>query len=147
MNPLFNRFSVVIVIALAAASLQVKARAAELTAAEVHQVQAVIAAQLKAFADDDADSAFATATPQVRQAIGDSSRFLALVRGHYPMVYRPVAFGFLQPKENEGQVLQTVTLRDHENNTWLAVFSLERQPDRTWRISGCSVAANKWRTT
>ena len=46
---------------------------------EAQKIQAVIVAQLAAFADDDADSAFQTATPAVREAIGASGLFLALV--------------------------------------------------------------------
>jgi hypothetical protein len=144
---MFHRFVVVIALAMAAVGLQANARAEDLTASEAQHVRAVILAQLKAFADDDAERAFATATPEVRKAIGNSSLFLALVRGNYPMVYRPVAFGFLPPQQEAGHVVQMVTLRDQDNKTWLAVFSLERQPEGTWRIAGCVVAENSWKTT
>jgi hypothetical protein len=147
MSPMLLRFFTLVGIALAAATMQLKARAAPLADLEVQQVRAVIAAQLKAFNDDDADAAFATATPSVREAVGNSDRFLALVRGNYPMVYRPAGFGFLPPEKEEGQVLQLVTIRDNEGKTWLALFSLEQQPDMTWRIGGCIVAENDWRST
>ena len=147
MSPMLLRFFTLVGIALAAATMQLKARAAPLADLEAQQVRAVIAAQLKAFNDDDADAAFATATPSVREAVGNSDRFLALVRGNYPMVYRPAGFGFLPPEKEEGQVLQLVTIRDNEGKTWLALFSLEQQPDMTWRIGGCIVAENDWRST
>lgn len=147
MSPLMMRFFTLVGIALAAASMQMKARAETLTGPEVQQVRAVIAAQLKAFAEDDAQAAFDTATPEMRKVIGNPDRFLAAVRGSYPMVYHPAAFGFLPPEVDKGQVLQPVTIRDADDKTWLALFSLERQPDRSWRIAGCIVAENDWRTT
>lgn len=147
MSPFLMRLFTASGIALAAASLQLEARADGLTGPEAQQVRAVIAAQLKAFSEDDAEAAFAAATPGIRAAIGDSARFLAMVRGSYPMVYRPAGFGFLAPERDNDQVLQMVSIRDSDGRTWLALFSLERQPDQTWRIGGCIVAENDWRST
>jgi hypothetical protein len=113
----------------------------------VQQVQAVVMAQLKAFSDEDADGAFAAATPEVRKSVGDPSRFLALVRGNYPMVYHPAGFAFLAPQVDKDQVLQAVALRDADDKTWIALFTLERQPDNSWRIGACIVAENDWRST
>lgn len=147
MSPLYMRFFNLVGIALVVASMQVKARAEVMSAPEAQQVRAVILAQLKAFADDDAEAAFETATPEVRKSIGEAGLFLAMVRGKYPMVYRPAGFGFLPPELEKNQVMQIVTLRDADDKTWLALFQLERQPDRSWRISGCIVAENDWRST
>jgi Domain of unknown function (DUF4864) len=147
MSPLVMRLFTLVGIALMAVGMQMKARADSLTAPDVQQVQAVILAQLKAFSEDDAEAAFATATPEVRKAIGEATRFLALVRGNYPMVYRPAGFGFLAPELDKDVVLQVVTIRDADDKTWLALFALERQPDQSWRIGGCIVAENDWRST
>lgn len=147
MSPLMMRFFTLVGIALASASMQLKARADTLSGVEAQQVQAVILAQLKAFSEDDAEAALATATPEVRKSVGDAARFLAIVRGNYPMIYHAAGFGFLPPALQKGQALQVVTLRDREDRTWLALFSLERQPDNTWRIGSCIVAENDWRTT
>jgi hypothetical protein len=147
MSPLFMRIFTLVGMALAAASLQLKARADTLTGPDVQQVQAVVMAQLKAFSDEDADGAFAAATPEVRKSVGDSGRFLALVRGNYPMVYHPAGFAFLKPQVEKDQVLQAVALRDADDKTWIALFTLERQPDNSWRIGACIVAENDWRST
>jgi hypothetical protein len=147
MSPMMIRFFTLVGIALAAASMNLKARAAVLDDPDVAQVRQVIIAQLKAFSEDDAEGAFAVATPSVREAVGNSDRFLALVRGNYPMVYRPAGFGFLPPEKEAGQVLQIVSIRDNDGKVWLALFSLEQQPDMSWRIGGCIVAENDWRST
>jgi hypothetical protein len=138
MSPMMFRFFSLVAIALAAFS--VKARAVELTDADVRQVQAVVAAQLSALAADDADTAFATATPKVRAEIGDAARFLALVRKTYPMVYRTTSVGFQKAEVDEGQVVQLVDIRDADDKAWLVVFAMERQGDRSWKIKACLVA-------
>ena len=143
MNTLFIRFFMMVAIAFAASTAQTMA--GPLPEAEAKKVQGVIVAQFAAFAEDDAESAFQTATPAVREAIGNSGRFLAMVRGAYPMVYRPASVTFHKPLEDEGSVLQLVEITDSNAKSWLALFALERQPDATWRISGCAVAENKWK--
>ena len=140
MNSLFSRLITVFALALATTTLL----AGPLTESETKKVQGVIVAQLAAFADDDAEGAFQTATPAVREAIGSSGRFLAMVRGAYPMVYRPASVTFHKPEEEEGYVLQLAEITDDNAKSWLALFALERQPDSTWRISGCVVAENRW---
>lgn len=111
---------------------------------EAEDVRRVLVAQFDAFADDDADRAFETATPEVRDALGSSSRFLAMVRGAYPMVYRPRAIRFHKPEEDGDSVIQLVEITDDDAKSWIALFTLERQPDRSWRISGCVVSENRW---
>jgi hypothetical protein len=147
MSPLFMRIFTLVGMALAAASMQMKARADTLTGPDVQLVQAVVSAQLKAFSNEDAEAAFAAAKPEVRKSIGDPSRFLDLVRGNYPMVYHPAGFAFLAPQVEHDQVLQAVALRDADDKTWIALFTLERQPDHSWRIGACIVAENDWRST
>ena len=146
MSPMILRFFTLVGIALAVASMQLKARAEPLADVEAQRVRAVVTAQLKAFSEDDAEAAFATATPSVRDALKKPERFIALVQGNYPMVYRAAGFAFLPPQREDGQVLQMVSIRDDEGKTWLALFSLEQQPDMSWRIGGCIVAENDWRS-
>ena len=147
MSPLVMRIFTLVGMALAAASMQMKARADTLTGPQVQQVQAVVVAQLKAFSQEDADAAFAAATPEVRKSVGDPQRFLAMVRGNYQMVHHPAGYAFLAPQIEENQVLQAVAIRDEDDKTWLALFTLERQPDDSWRIGACIVAENDWRST
>jgi hypothetical protein len=39
-----------------------------------------------------------------------------------------------------------VRITDGDDKSWIALFALERQPDATWRISGCVVTENPWRS-
>lgn len=141
------RFFMLMAMALAAASVHLAAAAAPLSPQQEQKVREVIVAQMAAFAIDDADRAFETATPAVREAIGSSGRFMAMVRGAYPMVYRPASVSFHKPDSDEGTVLQLVEIKDENDKSWLALFALEQQPDQSWRISGCMVAENRWLVT
>lgn len=115
-----------------------------LSAAEADQVRKVIVAQIQAMSENDADRMFETTTPEVRAAIGNSGRFLAMMHGAYPMVYQPMSVSFHPAHKKSDGAFQLVEIKDREDNSWLAVFILERQPDRSWRISGCAVTENPW---
>lgn len=146
MNAAFTRFLSLLAATLAASTIHFGVAAAPVDDAEAEKVRGVIVAQLSALAEDDADGAFQTATPAVREAIGSSGRFLAMVRGSYPMVYRPSSVSFHKPESNEGTMLQMVEIKDGDDKSWIALFALEQQPDSTWRISGCVVAENRWQS-
>jgi len=142
MKTLFTRYCMALAMTLA--TMTAMSATPTLPDAEAQKIQRVIVAQLAAFAQDDADGAFQTATPSVREAIGSSGRFLAMVRGAYPMVYRPASVTFHKPELEDGSVIQLVEITDAESKSWLALFALEQQPDASWRISGCVVAENRW---
>ena len=116
-----------------------------LTPADEINVRAVVEGQLAALAKDDAVKAFSFAAPNVRETVGTATRFLAMVRNSYPMIYRPASTAFLKPEGHDDQVIQRVQMLDAGGNAWLAIYSLQRQKDKAWRITGCKVVANKGR--
>lgn len=125
--------------------IAVTASAAPLSAADEKNVRAVVQAQLAAFAKDDAKAAFSFAAPNVRQAVGTAEAFMAMVRRDYPVVYRPSSVAFLNPEGKDGQVIQRVQMADAQGVSWLAVYSLQQQGNKAWRITGCVVVENKGR--
>ena len=110
-----------------------------LTPVEASAVRAVVQAQLDAFALDDAAKAFSFASPDIRNQFGDASTFMSMVRQGYPMVIRPASISFFQPAAQGGAVWQVLRLRDQQGRVWRAVYELRRQPDKTWRVNGCTV--------
>ena len=116
-----------------------------LTEADEKGVRAVVEAQLAALARDDAATAFSFAAPNVRETVGTASRFMDMVRKSYPAIYRPASTAFLKPEEHHGQVIQRVQLTDESGSAWLALYSVQRQKDKSWRITGCQVIPNKGR--
>ena len=108
-------------------------------------VQTVVQNQLAAFASGDADKAFSYAAPELRKTIGSSAAFIAMVKNSYPVVYSPVSVVFLKAESSGDGVVQKVQMLDNSGTTYLAVYSLQRLKDNSWRISGCAVVENKGR--
>ncbi|CAN5122140.1 hypothetical protein BH11PSE9_BH11PSE9_17660 [soil metagenome] len=130
---------------LAVASAGTGAQAAALSAGEAKKVRAVVEAQLAAFEADDAQRAFSYAAPSIREMFGDADAFLSMVRSGYPVVYRHASVAFMVPELEGGEVTQAVRLVDAEGGAWLAVYRLQQQKDKSWRISGCQVVASEGR--
>ena len=71
---------------------------------------------------------------------GTPERFIAMVRAGYPVVYRAGQRHLPASRVRvDGQLVQGVHLTDADGALWLAIYRLERQPDKSWRISGCDV--------
>ena len=127
--------------------LPASAGAEPVSAADTRAVRAVVEAQLAAFARDDGPLAFSYAAPSIREMFGTADRFMAMVRGSYPVVYRPSGVVFLHPQWVQGRMVQGVHLTDAAGTLWLALYTLERQDDQSWRISGCTVQPSSGRMT
>ncbi len=117
-----------------------------LSTLDAAQVRTVVQSQLAAFAKDDANKAFSYAAPNIRKTFGTAAVFLDMVRRSYPVVYRPASVAFLTPEGAANQAVQRVQMQDAAGDAYLAVYTLERQKNKAWRITGCQVAANKGQT-
>lgn len=125
--------------------LAAPALAAALSVNDEKRVRAVVQAQLDAFAADDADKAFSYAAPNIRQLLVSAGTFMAMVRAQYPVVYRPATVAFLKPKGRGGEVVQIVQMTDADGVHWLVIYSLQRQKNNLWRITGCAVTGSNAR--
>jgi len=123
------------------------AQAAEVSPADARAARAVIEGQLAAFAADDAKRAFGYATPALRQQFGTPENFIEMVRTSYPVVYRPVSVLFLKPQWLAGELVQGVHMSDDQGVLWLALYQLQRQKNKSWRISACRLVQAEGRVT
>lgn len=112
----------------------------EVSAGDRRAVRAVVEAQLKALAAEDSAQAFAYASPAIQKQFRDAGAFMTMVRRAYPMVIRPVATSFFAPEGSQDVIIQGIQFRDREGKLWRAFYELQRQPDQSWRVSGCVVA-------
>jgi hypothetical protein len=128
-----------LVVAASVALLAGKAQAEAVSASDGRAVRAVVEAQLKALANDRAEQAFSYAAPAIRQQFGDAQVFMAMVRQSYAMLIRPRSVSYFRPEGVNGVVTQVLQFRDAEGRLWRAVYELQRQSDKRWRISGCAV--------
>jgi len=110
---------------------------AEVSAADLAEIRAVINRQIDAFKRDDARGAFALVSPDVQEAFGTPERFLDVVRVSYRAVYRPAAVTFLRLTVIGADAVQQVRLTDRSGAVWHAFYAMQRQDDGSWRTNGC----------
>ena len=115
---------------------------AAVSAKDAREVQLVVRAQLDAFASDDAERAFALAAPSIQQMFGTPDQFMQMVRTGYAVVYRPASVTFLTPKPADKVIVQPVHMTDGRGGSWLAMYRVQKQKDKSWRIAGCVLVAN-----
>lgn len=120
-------------------------RAADVPSRDAAAIRSLIEAQLAAFRADDAERAFSYASPSIRTQFGDAATFMAMVRSGYPVVYRPASVAFLLPEGSGAEVIQRVRLTDANGAAWMAIYTVQRQPDKSWRINGCVVTRDAGR--
>ena len=101
--------------------------------------QAVISAQAEAFSRDDAAAAYAHAAPAIRQLFPQPDIFMNMVRNGYAPVYRHRVFEFAESRAEDGIIAQKVHIIDADGVPWEALYTLERQPDGSLKITGCSL--------
>jgi len=131
MRPILIAFALILCLASAANAQSDADRAA---------VQDVIRGQLDAFRRDDAGAAYGHAAPVIQRLFPTQDAFMTMVERAYPPVYRSREHAFAEIRETPGGGLaQGVRLRDEAGEDWLAVYTLERQPDGAWRITGCTL--------
>ncbi len=139
----FKRWAMQLACMCAIWACVVPAQAGSLSPADAKTVRAVVEAQLAAFAKDDAVKAFSFAAPNVRETFGSATNFMSMVRSGYPVVYRPASVTFLTAELRDKQVVQRVQMNDFDGDAWLAIYTLEKQKNKAWRITGCVVVENK----
>jgi len=112
---------------------------ADVSPADADAIRRVIEAQIAAFRQDDAERAFALATPGIRATFGTAQKFLEMVRTSYAVVYRPRTVAFDAPVLADGEVVQAVRMTDAEGQAWIALYPMRKQPDGSWKTAGCQL--------
>lgn len=107
------------------------------SSAEQETIRSVIQQQLEAFQQDDAETAFAFASPAIQAQVKTSETFMHMVKIGYAPVYRPRAVMFAELTTVEGMPAQTVMLLSANEELVQAVYLMQQQPDQSWRIHGC----------
>jgi len=104
--------------------------------AEKSAIKSFIDSQLKAFLADDGALAYSFAAPMIKDIFPDPEAFMSMVKRGYQPVYRPKDYSFLELKETQMGLTQTVQITDSMGELWNAVYRMEKQPDGSWKISG-----------
>lgn len=112
---------------------------ATLSAADEKQIIAVVQSQLQAFAAEDAEKAFSFAAPNIRALLGNAANFFEMVRSQYGIVVHPASVVFFKPRGEGGESMLKVQLTDEDGDVFTATYTLQRQKDKLWRITGCVI--------
>jgi ketosteroid isomerase-like protein len=100
-------------------------------------IRQVIQGQMEAFRSDDWNAAFAFAAPAIQGKFVSPDIFRQMVTGAYQPVYRPKGVEFRALEASEFGPTQEVFVIGPDGLAYLAYYTMERQADGTWRISGC----------
>ncbi len=110
---------------------------AELGAGDVQTIRRVIEQQIDAFKRDDATGAYSFAAPGIQKIFPTAEIFMRMVRQGYQPVYRPRSYAFDELTRIEGKLVQPVRVVGPDGVPVTALYIMERQPDRSWKIGGC----------
>jgi hypothetical protein len=106
---------------------------------DVAAAQSVVRAQAEAFGRDDAAAAYSYAAPAIRDMYPRADIFMAMVRHSFAPVYRHQGFQFGEARVEGGWIAQRVHIVDRDGDAWEALYTLEQQPDGSFKITGCSL--------
>lgn len=120
--------------------LSLPAQAEDLSGEDKSAFQVIISDQIAAFQADDGAKAYGFASPGIQTMFPNALLFMDMVKRGYQPVYRPKSFNFGEAGINPaGQPFQKVTIVGPDGLTYEALYSMERQPDGSWKISGCAL--------
>lgn len=130
MKPL--RFLILFMVLL----LPLDLRAQTIGEADQQAIRSAILAQIDAFRQDDAGTAYSYASPTIQEKFQNPGRFLNIVRRNYQHVYRAQNVTFKNIMMVEGQPIQQVHLVGPDGTAVIAAYIMQRQEDSTWKING-----------
>ena len=107
-------------------------------AGDAEDIQAVIGAQLDAFQQDDWERAFTYASPMIQGMFGSPTGFSAMVRGGYPMVWRPSRIEVGPLEDGPRGPVQIMYLDGPDGVAYVAAYEMT-QVDGAWRINGVRI--------
>jgi hypothetical protein len=104
------------------------------------EFKSIITHQLQAMAQDDAATAYSDAAPIVQQLFPTPDAFMNMVRNGYAPVYRNKSFKFeASGTDPSGRPYQRVGLVGVDGDRYEAIYYMQKQPDGSWKISGCVI--------
>ncbi len=112
------------------------ASAGQVADADSASIQNVIESQIRAFKAGDNDQAYSYAAPVIQRLYPNVERFIAMVQSGYLPLYNPESFVFGRSIDVEGAVHQELIVTDETGKQWQAVYTMQRQDDGSWKITG-----------
>lgn len=102
-------------------------------------IQGLITGQINAFQKDDGATAYGLAAPSIHSIFPTVEMFMEMVKTGYLPVYRPQSVTFGELVDTAFGPVQKVYLTGPDGLGYVAIYSMEREADGTWKISGCTI--------
>jgi Domain of unknown function (DUF4864) len=102
-------------------------------------IRRVIEQQLTAIKHDDAERAFALASPNIRRAFKDPTTFMALVDKDYRPMRRWEAATFLDLRTFDDHCVQRVKLVDAKGMVSVANYAMVKANTGEWWVAGVAM--------
>ena len=107
------------------------------------QIRAVISAQVASMRTSDFVKAVGLTTAALQRQAGSPEAFIESLKSTYRPVINSRSFVFEDLKQVMGIVSQSVLFFFEEGDVVLASYTMEKQEDGSWKISGCYLAPVK----
>jgi len=132
----FHKLFAAVALAFFSLAFSPAARADEVPPADAKAVQEVIDGQIGAFRAQDHAKAYSFAAPGIRQVFPTVEGFMAMVTSGYQPVYDPESYTFGRNIAVGGQVHQELLITARDGKLWQAVYTLQKQEDGSWKVTG-----------
>lgn len=96
----------------------------------------VIQTQLDAFRAGDRITAYNQAAPVIQRKFRDPQTFHRMVESGYGALIAPNLVEFRDLTVEGGRTVQEVLVVDSQGQSWMALYSMQQQPDGSWRVAG-----------
>ncbi len=106
----------------------------------IEGIEQTIQSQIDAFLQDDFETAFTFASPNIQGLFGNPTRFGQMVRNGYPMVWRPTDVTFLELRKQGPLLFQKVLVKDAKGAPHVLEYNMIKR-DGDWRIDGVQLLA------
>lgn len=108
-----------------------------LAPADQSAIQTIIKDQVAAFQTNNSAKAYSYAAPSIKRMFQNHQQFMSMVSQQYQPVFRPQSFTFGRIADKGNGPVQEAYITGPAGKDWVAIYTLEKQPDGSWKINGC----------
>ena len=132
---------------LAAATALMQSYSARPLPSHDRAIRLTISQHIAAFQRRDTQAAWALASPNLQARFTSPNGYMAMAEAHYPALFEAQNFDFNARDKRLGQYKQTrvqnLFLTDQRGKGYWVAFTMQKQPDGSWKIAGCQLRETK----
>jgi len=132
---------------LAAATALMQSYRAPPLPSQDRAIRLTISQHIAAFQRRDTQAAWALASPNLQARFISPNGYMAMAEAHYPALFEAQNFDFNARAKRLGQYKQTrvqnLFLTDQRGKGYWVAFTMQKQPDGSWKIAGCQLRETK----